>query len=609
MEEIVYTQRFDYADITIYSDTCDIQDKVKYVNKRKNEDLFDFNVELENSDIVRINIPTEDNPRTKNRTLFKIKKGEQGDLMFKKERSFHTINDGEIRTHYANPNASITVYNIERVVKRKGDKVILKYYRQVKERRFNSKYFKKYSENTIMSFNLKNGDITLGEISRNGRNKTMRFRKNSFFQVSHAISNSKLFHLTSKRNTLIHTSSDVFPAYIVEMGDSSFINTFLSEIGSELGGRGFSLSDNNDREILYTELLRLFISRKLIKSPNDYRTLLERYYPTEKFLKKNDRKLVVSILDSFGINTKSMVRLLHDYPKINVVNLSILCSFFGDEYSKYLSVIPHERIINIVSNTHDSTVPAVDKRKRTPYDLSNHEKECLISILMDDITKTDRVNSIISLIIDHINMMEKVRVYLPETRINARTYRDFHTEHMEFSKIVSQINKGWSIEYVYDNRVIRKIESPIQYEHDGVEYEFRPYILKRDEEYEEEGKFMHHCVATYANKESSMIVSVRLNNGEDRVTCEYDKKSGVTIQERHFTNKMPPPHFNNALKIVSERIQIFHRQRLLNHITTKKVRVKINGIEVTSNRNEVDDIFGLLMDDVRNRRAADMNPF
>jgi hypothetical protein len=178
-------------------------------------------------------------------------------------------------------------------------------------------------------------------------------------------------------------------------------------------------------------------------------------------------------------------------------------------------------------------------------------------------------------------MIERINEFDPNIRWRATTYSDFHTEHMELSKMFSLMKKGWTTEYVFDNRMTRKVEEPITVLGDDlITRTFVPFILKREEEYSEEGAFMHHCVASYANKESSMIISLRLNGGMERVTCEFEKKTGHCHQERYFCNKVPPPYFNLALEILVERVKKFSNQRLLNHIDMKKVRVKINGIEI-----------------------------
>ena len=71
------------------------------------------------------------------------------------------------------------------------------------------------------------------------------------------------------------------------------------------------------------------------------------------------------------------------------------------------------------------------------------------------------------------------------------------------------------------------------------------------------------------------------------MTCEFDKKTGYCIQERHFCNKLPPEYFGESLEILKQRVKKFAGQRLLNHIDMKKVKVKINGKEVEA-RTEPD---------------------
>ena len=195
-------------------------------------------------------------------------------------------------------------------------------------------------------------------------------------------------------------------------------------------------------------------------------------------------------------------------------------------------------------------------------------------------------------------MITQVREYDPEFRMRATNYTDFHTEHVELSKTIATIRKGWSTEYVFDNRMVRKVEEPMNVINDGlVQQIFTPHILKRDEEYSEEGSYMHHCVASYANKESSIVISLRTDDEKDRVTCEFDKKTGECIQERHFCNRIPPEHFTEPLRLLRGRVKKFSTQRLLIHLETKKVRVKINGKEVPIPQLRGGNVFAGLQDE------------
>jgi hypothetical protein len=227
------------------------------------------------------------------------------------------------------------------------------------------------------------------------------------------------------------------------------------------------------------------------------------------------------------------------------------------------------------------------------YNLYDSEKENLIKIVNSvDYNGTEFFSErMIQLFQDHFKMIDKVREYDTTCSMKARTMTEFNDEHRELSKIISAIKKGWVIEYEYDDRTIKDIESSIDAMINlGTEEEpvlgdlkmkLYPYILKREEDYTEEGGFMHHCVASYADKDRSMIVSLRSENQMDRVTCEYDIQTGRCVQERYFCNAQPPNEYVLALKYLKSKIEKHARFGTLNWKEKKKVPIKINGVEIT----------------------------
>jgi hypothetical protein len=170
--------------------------------------------------------------------------------------------------------------------------------------------------------------------------------------------------------------------------------------------------------------------------------------------------------------------------------------------------------------------------------------------------------------------------------MRARTYDEFNAEHMELSKMISFIKKGWVIEYYFNEKMVNEIEKPVKLKinldnDEFGEITFYPYILKREEEYDEEGRFMHHCVASYSDKDKSIIVSLRTKNKEDRVTCEFDCQTGTLIQARHFCNKQPPADMELAIEKLKNITKYYARIGMLHSTEKRKVPVKINGVEVT----------------------------
>jgi len=164
--------------------------------------------------------------------------------------------------------------------------------------------------------------------------------------------------------------------------------------------------------------------------------------------------------------------------------------------------------------------------------------------------------------------------------MNATNWNKFDGEHGQFTKIIRAIKKGYVIQYVYPEISVNQIQQPIKVS-DVDDYKLiTPHILTREEEYIEEGSFMHHCVATYAETDTSMIVSLRTEDKQDRVTCEFNLSDGRLIQSRHFSNRQPPTYFNYAIEQVSDIVRLNARFGTLGWKIKEKVPVKINGIEV-----------------------------
>jgi hypothetical protein len=197
-------------------------------------------------------------------------------------------------------------------------------------------------------------------------------------------------------------------------------------------------------------------------------------------------------------------------------------------------------------------------------------------------------------------MLKSVNEYYPEMKLNARTYDTFHLEHTEISGIERGIKSGWSIRYIFDGIMIKEIEKDIEIcrfekpqpddlygDFVNVTREvFIPKILTRSEEYEEEGLYMHHCVAGYVNTERSIIISLR--KGRERVTNEFDIKTRHCIQSRYFYNQEPPDYYRKALIQLNDRIRSFPYS--LKPIEKVKERLKINGKEVIPDVETVETI-------------------
>lgn len=526
---------------------------------------------------------------------------------------FDTIKDRHIKRHYNNPFAGIKIHLIERWIKKEDDKITIKYYHNVRERNINNKYFIKHSKSITLTFNLRTGNFTAINFSKAHKCKSISFYTNTFMSLGNSLGS------IYKMENILSKASHLYPKFTKEFNNPLFHYALKKFFNFKVPNLALVTSDDEINWNLMildfvNEWIPKFIEIKKIKAPNHCNRLIKNFYPTEKYLKKNDRKLIAAILDRFKVKSNVTVKILHEHPDINMLALVRLCYLFGKDYPKYIGNVKlkfFERFTNI-ERGDDGYAKNVLLGDGAPkfMDLHETEKSNLIKVINDYITNLGvydigNNHALVDYMYDHFNMMEKVREYYPDMRLTARTYEAFSQQHIELSKIEQTIKKGYSIQYTFDEETINEIEKPIEITRLGelpdptqtfIDFAntwcqvFTPKILKTSEEYSEEGSYMHHCVSSYINTETSMIISLR--TGTDRVTCEFYVKNGSCLQARYFTNQEPPKHYKEALDELYKRVR--GRVGSLKAIEKKRVTLKINGKDVIP---EVPTVFPELAND------------
>jgi len=526
---------------------------------------------------------------------------------------FYTSKDRHIKKYYNEPFSDILVVILERTIIKRGDKVTIKSNKYLKHRGFNCKYFRTNSYTTSVTFDMVKGDFLIMSSNFIGKKKNKPiFRKNSFNYLMNFIKSPDgpfrfLRNHMSKNNKLYKELNNIFDDK--QFSEALYL-VFKRMISFPTNGTLF-------RDYFYDEVMKWFINTKKIKTPNEYKDLILRYYPTEKYLKKNDRKLIASILDVFQIKSKITIKLLHERPNIDLRSLIKLCYIFGDQYQKYIGSIGVD-MFGVMSTMNDLPSSSLkmmqmmcNDYKNQGWDINDIEKENLLKVIISEPERGCAVNeNFMGLIVDHFRMLNKIREYDPNIRMKATSRTKFHTEHNELSKTISAIKKGWVIQYFYPEETIRQIQQPIKVfksidiveDIKGTDMDeyviITPFVLTREEEYIEEGKFMHHCVASYAETDTSMIISLRTENQQDRVTCEFKISDGRLVQARHFSNKQPPKQFEHVIESLSDLVRIHARFGTLNWHKKEKVPIKINGFEISPEKRQPRTLMDILNLDI-----------
>ena len=616
MEEILLYQRFSYAKITPYKNYSKIPREVKPhsgIHKHLSyDDTFGTTTSYYDGEEGIGLAPMLDHIKNKNTKYF-YWKDDFKDIPVIKYASkhkldggmgvFYTTKDRHIKKYYNEPFSDILVVILERSIIRRGDKVTIKTNKYTKHRGFNCKYFRANNYTLSVTFDMVKGDFLLVDGGKHGKTKSVsRFRKNSFNGLLNFIKSPDgpfrfLRNHMGKNNGLYKQLYYVFDDKQFTIALYSVFNRMIT----------YPTDGALFRDLFYDEVMRWFINTKKIKTPNEYKDLILRYYPTEKYLKKNDRKLIASILDVFQIKSKITIKLLHERPNIDLRSLIRLCYLFGNQYQKYIGSISVD-MFGVMGSGMINEIPSSSLKmmestcsdyKNHGYDINDTEKENLLKVLTSEPERGNSVNeNYIGLVVDHFRMLNRIREYDPNIRMRANNKTKFHTEHMELSKIITQIKKGWVIQYFYPEETIRQIQQPIKVfksidigpDLKGTDMDdyitIIPLVLTREEEYIEEGKFMHHCVASYAETDTSIIVSLRTEDEQDRVTCEFQISNGNLIQAKYFSNATPPKQFERVIEEVTDLIRIHARFGTLNWLKKDRVPIKINGIEIAPEKRE-----------------------
>ena len=537
---------------------------------------------------------------------------------FKKNNTFVTTKQKHLTNHYGNPLSEFATHIFERSVTLNDDYLSIRVSKYSKSRRLNGRFFRKHSYSYGIKFNLKTGNFITYFRNGNKKTSTGTIRQNSFSHLSEILRSLFTIEPCSKDS---RNFKELLKTIKEDLSLNEFIKVVYHSVCSLLHPTDQNqLTDSKKAAVDKIEnlFLDLFIKAKKIKVPNgDYKHYFCNWYPTKKFLLKNDNKLIAAIVDRMGIKSKSLVKLLHKEPNIDLSNLGMLTKFFGiDDIHKFLPNIDKRIILRAkdeenILGTFSNGYNALNNLKQ--YNLSSGEKSRLLKLLNSffDATEDNRlprqtyslIRSELSEINDHLSMLEKIKVYLPDMELKAQNFRDFHHEHIEYAKIQRSINKGYNIQYTFEKRLISYIERPIV-GHTVVDdvmiaTSYYPVLLKHEGQYSEEGAHMHHCVATYADSERSVIISLREDSpeGHERITCEFNLSKEL-VQAKYFCNAPPPERFAKVLEELCHRIENYSGS--IKSTGKERVPLVINGVQINVPEREK-DTFQLLFEHINGR--------
>ena len=426
----------------------------------------------------------------------------------------------EFEKNYGNPLCEVTVQRSTFVVEENEDKICLKVFYCGKHRKAGEVFFRKSTKLNYITFNKKTNIFTVGKNTeyhkKRGKGKGSVVRRNSF-PIS----------LTTDGYHSFMNGLDDTKTYNLEI--TKGINVFLSKIGAE-------------KVLNYTELpMSLFgclLDKQGVKKPDNWRGYYNVYpKPIKKDYKKYGFKMVDAYMKLNDVSSEKIKKVLHKVQNPCFKSIKMLMDIFGRDF---ILQRPEEELC-IIFNTKIDESPFQPVRHYfenfSKRDMSNCYQIYLIS-------KTDHLASTHSFY-DHVRFFDILSRNEP-IKWMSKTLKEFNAEHSTWSDKVDFYTRGkYSRQYSED--FVSYISKPIITTNDEV---FTPVVLQTSEEYVNESVHQSNCVRTYQNRPSSLIISLRKEDG-DRASIEYRPSIGKfgmnENQPVHFKRVQTLGRFNNML--------------------------------------------------------------
>jgi hypothetical protein len=528
MKQVLYKKEYKTYSNTKYKDSTPIGYIQKYVES--DENIFGFNE-------ARVDRPTRKHPH------------------FSYELTDNT--EQTFSDNFANPIWSIQKSYFMVVVEKDGDKVSIKTFHGWKHRRAGVQWFKVSKSMDFISVNVKTGDVYVGGIQNYHLKRKCKkhIRRNYFL-------GQPLYNMMSMIKNNIKGEGN-------ETASFDAISTFMNEIdpNDSFGDLNFS-----------QRLFKFYLNKRNIKFPNNFYVFMDYWFGPEirKILKKNDNKMVDSVMERYKLSGKQLKKALHNCENLNINAYETARNIFGDDWLNQdedliLACLnfksglsqPNEEFLNYASNEELKRVFKIFK-------------EVVVNQTLDSYT-----------FFDHIRMYTELKQF-GETDLRWMSSVDskakFREEHLDWSDKLDHYRKG-DYTRIYPEYSYDFIQKPISVG----DHTYYPLLLNNSDSYNKESAQQSNCVKTYIGKCSSIIVSVRKGNvdSDERATIEYQLKKLSSnkieikrIQSLGRFNKGLSEEWDDVLFKLDELMLYYIEDEKFDTVKIKKVCK--NGVELES---------------------------
>lgn len=468
-------------------------------------------------------------------------------LTFGEPQSYHrshpifthvrTYNDEEtFNKNFNNPLFSLFSTKILIVVEEKEEKVSFKFFQSHFEKKVGNPWYRIGKHVDYITVNRKTGDVYNGFIHNYNkkRNFTKAVRKNYFH--SDALSNL-CAKIKNYGNHYITNAAQV-------SNDAS--NAFIDSI----------IKSENQLPRIH-KLFKFYLDKRGFKYPNNF-YLYKNFHWTKDFrkiLKKNENKLVDSLMILHGVHGKKIKKCIHLSTHLNIENYVVMTKLFGDNW-----LSQSEDAILKVLNYQETISPSIIELKEY---LTKDELRKVFKMIVNFVCNNE-INT--WTFTDHVSMYLQLKRFGENDikwKSDGSDYKYFSEEHLDWTDKIDHYKRG-TYQREYPSYFLSKIQQPIN--------GFYPVILKSSNEYNSESLIQSNCVKSYIGRPGSFIVSLRKSDSDSNVR--------ITIEYRIVFLK-------NSEKVYAERVQTLGKYNQPIEDYWKPILLKLDEIVLSCHQDEI----------------------
>lgn len=403
--------------------------------------------------------------------------------------------------NFANPLCSVTRTYTMVVIEGKEDKISLKVFNGSKSRVRGKSWFRASKNVDYLTINKKTGDFYYGYLHNYQKKKKYQSKLSKNIFWSEPV-NSFISHLNNSLCSYCPNSSTLTHEILTIFFDQFYIG--------------------NPKLSFPQKMMKFYLDKKSIKYPDNFWIFSSEMWGKNyrKSLKKNDNRLIDTIMSVNNFKGKKIKKCLHVAENLNLNLLKYAISSFEENWLNQDEVF----ILKILNSKINVFEPITNIKELLSHEELKKAYSCFKAAVCENFIGFLSFQ-------DHVAIYNSLKEYgelgLKWTS-DGESIEKFQREHNDWSERLGHYRRGFYTRH-YPTYFISKVEKNIG--------EYYPVLLKDTTDFNSESDIQSNCVRSYIGKSSSFIISLRKGgvNSTVRATIQYHIKK---INEKIIVNRI-----------------------------------------------------------------------